>query len=176
MRDELTNGSIESFEPTQPTSPAPSRSGTPPPFCDDQQSPGAFNGMYRPSYFNLLFDRDRRRGSMASSATSVEGSGTPVLEGLYSSSGRSVISDDRTATNSGRHRSSTAYSSNFSGTTPGIMTPGYMHPEHVRRQEPESCSTPRNAVGTPDYLAPESILGTGQDAMVDWVNANKSLH
>ncbi|KAI8141200.1 hypothetical protein BJV82DRAFT_619670 [Fennellomyces sp. T-0311] len=167
-RDELTNGSVESFEPTQPTSPAPSRSGTPPPFCDDQQSPGALNGMYRPSYFNLLFDHDRRRGSMASSATSAEGSGTPVLEGLYSSSGRSVISDDRPATSSGRHRSSTAYSSNFSGTTPGIMTPGYMHPEHVRRQEPDDCSSPRNAVGTPDYLAPESILGTGQDAMVDW--------
>lgn len=31
-------------------------------------------------------------------------------------------------------------------------------------------STPRQAVGTPDYLAPESILGTGQDSMVDWVN------
>ncbi|CAO3680429.1 unnamed protein product [Rhizopus stolonifer] len=29
-------------------------------------------------------------------------------------------------------------------------------------------STPRQAVGTPDYLAPESILGTGQDSMVDW--------
>ncbi|KAI7898111.1 uncharacterized protein BX663DRAFT_462531 [Cokeromyces recurvatus] len=26
----------------------------------------------------------------------------------------------------------------------------------------------RHAVGTPDYLAPESILGTGQDSMVDW--------
>jgi hypothetical protein len=28
---------------------------------------------------------------------------------------------------------------------------------------------PKIAVGTPDYLAPESILGTGQDSMVDWV-------
>ncbi|KAI8881429.1 Pkinase-domain-containing protein, partial [Backusella circina FSU 941] len=26
----------------------------------------------------------------------------------------------------------------------------------------------KQAVGTPDYLAPESILGTGQDSMVDW--------
>jgi serine/threonine-protein kinase RIM15 len=26
----------------------------------------------------------------------------------------------------------------------------------------------QHAVGTPDYLAPESILGTGQDSMVDW--------
>jgi serine/threonine protein kinase len=28
----------------------------------------------------------------------------------------------------------------------------------------------KQAVGTPDYLAPESILGTGQDSMVDWVS------
>ncbi|KAG2228160.1 hypothetical protein INT45_009206, partial [Circinella minor] len=167
VRDELTNGSVESFEPVQPTSPAPSRSGTPPPLCDDQQL-SFNNGMYRPSYFNLLFDHDRRRGSIASSATSAEGSGTPVLDGLYSSSGRSVVSDDRPTTSSGRHRSSTAYSSNFSATTPSIMTPGYMHPEHIRRQGPDDCSSPRNAVGTPDYLAPESILGTGQDSMVDW--------
>ncbi|KAK9709568.1 rim15, signal transduction response regulator [Basidiobolus ranarum] len=27
---------------------------------------------------------------------------------------------------------------------------------------------PKTCIGTPDYLAPESILGTGQDAMVDW--------
>ncbi|KAI9270330.1 hypothetical protein BDA99DRAFT_317544 [Phascolomyces articulosus] len=172
VRDELTTngGGVGSFEPAQPTSPAPSRSGTPPSFCDtgDQQSPFN-NGMYRPSYFNLLFDNDRRRGSIASSATSAEGgSGTPVLDGLCGSSGRSVVSDDRPTTSSGRHRSSTAYSSNFSTTTPSIMTPGYMHPEHARRQDPDDCSSPRNAVGTPDYLAPESVLGTGQDSMVDW--------
>ncbi|RKP04689.1 kinase-like domain-containing protein, partial [Thamnocephalis sphaerospora] len=29
-------------------------------------------------------------------------------------------------------------------------------------------SGPKAFVGTPDYLAPESILGTGQDDMVDW--------
>lgn len=30
--------------------------------------------------------------------------------------------------------------------------------------------TPVPVAGTPDYLAPESILGTGQDSMVDWVS------
>jgi len=29
---------------------------------------------------------------------------------------------------------------------------------------------PEKCVGTPDYLAPESVLGMGQDAMVDWVS------
>ncbi|KAI9594237.1 kinase-like domain-containing protein, partial [Syncephalis fuscata] len=34
--------------------------------------------------------------------------------------------------------------------------------------EDKSPAPPKTFVGTPDYLAPESILGTGQDTMVDW--------
>jgi len=30
-------------------------------------------------------------------------------------------------------------------------------------------------VGTPDYLAPESILGLGQDSSVDWVSHLKKI-
>ncbi|KAI8136781.1 hypothetical protein BJV82DRAFT_638165 [Fennellomyces sp. T-0311] len=44
--------------------------------------------------------------------------------------------------------------------TPVLGTPGYM--------QCDRNDTPRKAVGTPDYLAPESILGTSQDSMVDW--------
>lgn len=33
-------------------------------------------------------------------------------------------------------------------------------------------ATQKNFVGTPDYLAPESILGIGMDAGVDWVSQN----
>lgn len=46
-----------------------------------------------------------------------------------------------------------------------------------RREEPSRPLAPpsdtpplRNFVGTPDYLAPESILGVGTDACVDWVS------
>jgi len=33
----------------------------------------------------------------------------------------------------------------------------------LKEEEPEKC------VGTPDYLAPECVLGMSQDVMVDWV-------
>lgn len=163
VRDELSS-SNSTFEHPQPHSPAPSRSGTPP------QSPAVLDdgtlsaNLYRPSYFNLLFDRERRRGSMASSATSGDGSSTPVTDFTPS---LTRCDTGSTQPQQQRHRSSTGYSSNFGGiATPGIITPGYMHPERMRRQEASTVG----AVGTPDYLAPESILGTKQDARVDWVS------
>lgn len=36
----------------------------------------------------------------------------------------------------------------------------------------KECDVPRRFVGTPDYLAPESILGSLQDESVDWVFAS----
>lgn len=35
-----------------------------------------------------------------------------------------------------------------------------------------SSGTQQKFVGTPDYLAPESILGIGMDAGVDWVRCS----
>ena len=52
--------------------------------------------------------------------------------------------------------------------TPILGTPGYM--------QCDRNDTPRKAVGTPDYLAPESILGTSQDSMVDWVRVACYIH
>ncbi|ORY94239.1 hypothetical protein BCR43DRAFT_461749 [Syncephalastrum racemosum] len=132
VRDELAQDN------PLPGSPAPSRSGTPPTEI-----------TMRPSYFSLLFDHERRRGSLASSTTS--GDATPTLDG----GGHYESARER------RHRSSTAQSTTLPA-TPGLITPGYFCPAE------NTNDSPRNAVGTPDYLAPESILGTGQDATVDW--------
>lgn len=75
--------------------------------------------------------------------------------------------DSPSAVRSDSHAESStvAASTAVSSRTPdvrGIATPGYMHCDRN--------DTARKAVGTPDYLAPESILGTNQDSMVDWVS------
>ncbi|KAF7723673.1 hypothetical protein EC973_001764 [Apophysomyces ossiformis] len=167
VRDEL-NTSPFGNTANLPTSPAPSRSGTPP------QSPATMsfsptNTLFRHSYFSMLLDRNRR-GSLASSASgdqsvlatpSVTGDLSSPL-GTGSSSNTPSLFDERTS----KHRASTCFTSGFSATTPGITTPGFMPLE--RHDAHDNAVSPRKAVGTPDYLAPESILGTGDDSMVDW--------
>ncbi|KAG0170786.1 hypothetical protein DFQ30_002014 [Apophysomyces sp. BC1015] len=167
VRDELSSTPFGNAT-TLPTSPAPSRSGTPP------QSPATTSfsppcTMYRHSYFNILLDRNRR-GSLASS-TSGEHSGitTPNIAADMSSSlatGSSSNTPSLLDERASRHRASTCFTSGFNATTPGLATPGFMPPE--RHENNDNIDSPRNAVGTPDYLAPESILGTGDDSMVDW--------
>ncbi|KAL1921365.1 uncharacterized protein VTP21DRAFT_11081 [Calcarisporiella thermophila] len=51
--------------------------------------------------------------------------------------------------------------SGYAPNPPSLLTPGFLFRENSRKKN-KTCA------GTPDYLAPESILGTGQDAMVDW--------
>jgi serine/threonine-protein kinase RIM15 len=147
LRDELC-------EDLAPTSPAPSRSGTPP------QSPSGFSNSsssmlpssksYKQSYFSLLFDRDRnRRGSLASSGSGGDSSISSILN-----------NEDEPKSSTGRKRTSSGLVAS------GLTTPGYVHSDRVCSND--KVGGAQHAVGTPDYLAPESILGTGQDSMVDW--------
>lgn len=187
VRDELSNGPLGML----PSSPAPSRSGTPP------QSPSASavlsNGkLYKHSYFSLLFEREKtRRGSLASSASGGGGaessnsttnpslphtlnetapSSMPLLpshaqEDILNNTGSSNISVATAPARPHRQRTSSGLLSS------GLTTPGYVHnPTSMfdNNNTGYNDTNQENAVGTPDYLAPESILGTGQDSMVDW--------
>ncbi|RCI03653.1 hypothetical protein CU098_002600, partial [Rhizopus stolonifer] len=139
VRDELTT--VSYHDRAQPISPAPSRSGTPPQSPADQPSTPN-GGAYRHSYFSFLFDQGRQR--------------TPSTPHVNIPEENSV-SDTRSSEHTHRRHLSSAISEPLSS---GITTKSDRH----NKEE----STPRQAVGTPDYLAPESILGTGQDSMVDW--------
>ncbi|KAI8391144.1 uncharacterized protein BYT42DRAFT_183352 [Radiomyces spectabilis] len=159
VRNELSSSPFDN-EAALPTSPAPSRSGTPPhsPASSLISSAGP---MYRHSYFNLLFDRGpKRRGSIGSS---VSGDGT--TPGMAVDTGTSSVASGYTEERIPRHRTSSAAFSNITPTTPGILTPSLLATERIDNEQ-KGCA--KRAVGTPDYLAPESILGTGQDSMVDW--------
>lgn len=142
VRDELTTAAFSDTQ--QPTSPAPSRSGTPPQSPADQIT-SPTGTIYRHSYFSLLFD--------PKSGTSTPSGVNPAInENAFMSGASSETRHHR------RHLSN--------------VLPESLNSTHSRNSKKpfEKSSGPRQAVGTPDYLAPESILGTGQDSMVDWVS------
>lgn len=150
VRDELTT--VSYHDRVQPISPAPSRSGTPP------QSPAELpstpnGGAYRHSYFSLLFDQGH-------SSSSTPYSGTVNNE-------EAVINPASPETRGPDHKHRRHLSSALSESlSSGITSTSISKTDRGSKDDP----SPRQAVGTPDYLAPESILGTGQDSMVDWVN------
>lgn len=197
VRDELSNGPLSLL----PSSPAPSRSGTPPqsPSTNATMPLSGSNGkLYKHSYFSLLFDgKKNRRGSLASSAYG----GELADGGNQSSSTTSITSfvhggetvntplnlhDDLNPTTSSSSNSNSITNSNTlvstsrphrQRTSSGLLSSGLITPTafvHTADTIAENGvggdarQQQEQAVGTPDYLAPESILGTGQDSMVDW--------
>ncbi|KAF7728237.1 hypothetical protein EC973_006518 [Apophysomyces ossiformis] len=150
VRDELS-ADYRNGGRVLPTSPAPSRSGTPPHGTDNPSTTS--DGIYRHSYFSLLFDQARR------------GSGASTLEEPANAAAETSMNITPTSSNN------TAGAQRRNGTeTPNnietISATNYLHSE---RPSGKDCADNRkHAVGTPDYLAPESILGTGQDSMLDW--------
>ncbi|ORZ09533.1 hypothetical protein BCR42DRAFT_381630 [Absidia repens] len=201
VRDELSFGPDSDTTAPLPTSPAPSRSNTPPsssPIVSNNPtlSP-TFSNLYKHSYFSALFEKDRqRRGSHASSSASVGAVNeySPRLHQQqqqhhpqqqqyqshhpyhhvpsYSSSATSTPSwmDERSCYN--WHRSSNGGS--HTGKSSSSMLGKTATPNTTERTNNEFAATERQtqhdfrAIGTPDYIAPESILGTGNDSMVDW--------
>lgn len=143
VRDELNTGSFG--DRMQPHSPAPSRSGTPPQSPAEQPSTPNSNA-YRHSYFSLLFNQESTpSGSNTASNAEDTSKVTPT---------------EPRSENTHRRHLSAALSESLSNTSSMAKTTEKNAKGQVLKQ----------AVGTPDYLAPESILGTGQDSMVDWVS------
>jgi hypothetical protein len=152
VRDELTT--VSYHDRVQPISPAPSRSGTPPqsPAADLTAAPNS--GAYRHSYFSLLFDQRNPQGSPV---------GTPY-SGIINSEEAVINPGSLDLTRSTEH----GHRRHLSAAISESLSSGITSTSMVKTNKNKEESTPRQAVGTPDYLAPESILGTGQDSMVDW--------
>jgi len=197
VRDELSHGPFSLL----PSSPAPSRSGTPPqsPSTNSSMPLSSSNGkLYKHSYFSLLFDgKKNRRGSHASSASGGGGGGGESVNGASQASsfvhnGETInvplnLHDDLNPTTSSSSNSivtSTASTRpHRQRTSSGLLSSGLITPvafvhgatsaDNSNTNNTENATgdikqQQEQAVGTPDYLAPESILGTGQDSMVDW--------
>lgn len=151
VRDELTTTSYHDRE--QPTSPAPSRSGTPPQSPAEQPTTPT-GTVYKHSYFSLLFDQGHPN------------SGTSTPSVINSTANENILNQASPESRNHRRHLSSALSESLTSS-------------NLKKSEKESkertSAIPRQAVGTPDYLAPESILGTGQDSMVDWVSRYQTV-
>ncbi|KAG1114477.1 hypothetical protein G6F42_014174 [Rhizopus arrhizus] len=158
VRDELTN--VAYHDRAQPISPAPSRSGTPPQSPEEQQ-PSTPNGAYRHSYFSLLFDQNQ--GGTPSSTYS----GTINNEDAIINPASPEPRAQEQHAGHRRHLSAALSDTLASGISSTSMVKSDKG-NNNKEESSAAASAPRQAVGTPDYLAPESILGTGQDSMVDW--------
>lgn len=152
VRDELTT--LSYHDRAQPISPAPSRSGTPPESPSEELTAGPNNGAYRHSYFSLLFDQRNPQGSPV---------GTPY-SGIMNNEEAIINSGSPEVTRSVEHGHRRHISAAISDSLSSSITSSNMMKTDKSKEE----NTPRQAVGTPDYLAPECILGTDQDSMVDW--------
>lgn len=163
VRDELTN--VAYHDRAQPISPAPSRSGTPPQSPQDQQQPSTPNGAYRHSYFSLLFDQHQGGNTPSSTYSGTINNEDAIIN---PASPEPRMQHEQQPHNTGGHRRhvSAALSDTLAS---GISSTSMVHSNKGKEEGASTtAATPRQAVGTPDYLAPESILGTGQDSMVDW--------
>ncbi|KAI8334590.1 hypothetical protein BC941DRAFT_378713 [Chlamydoabsidia padenii] len=189
VRDELSYDPYSTNDAPLPTSPAPSRSNTPPLpssptiSCNTKLSP-TFSNLYKHSYFSALFERDRqRRGSQASSSSSCGGGD---FGSANDQSPRLNLHQQQYVTNYSTSATSTPgwmdernsfswHRSSNGGNQTGILSTGHGKTSLVDNAEQANDDTSKEqtqhnfrAIGTPDYIAPESILGTGNDSMVDW--------
>ncbi|KAI9825300.1 MAG: rim15, signal transduction response regulator [Thelocarpon impressellum] len=148
-----------------------------------QMTPDPARGHAFPSYFNLNREKSlgREHARHASGQRSDSG-GSETLQAMF---GSFTLSEPPTASFPGQHRRSAIEDetqSEGSG-SPDLYAlqpmPGYssagpdgtppqpsMMPPPMALFDPEDSN--RRFVGTPDYLAPETVNGIGQDEMSDW--------
>jgi serine/threonine protein kinase len=94
--------------------------------------------------------------------------GTPTSESSKDSDPVTSLASRKLQKSTLAHSSTLPPSATGSGATAPPGTSSYNNHQHRSKA---SDAGHKHFVGTPDYLAPESILGIGMDEMVDWVRS-----
>ena len=118
--------------------------------------------LFPQSYFGLLLSHNKR--SSICSSGSAENSFIGTMSAAQSAPDTPSSPAGSTHLKSGffdELQNSTSISANSLSTSTSTNNHAFINPE---KQE-----STKNFVGTPDYLAPESILGMEKNDMVDWV-------
>lgn len=122
-----------------------------------------------PGYFNLnpKILKDRRSSSSIGSAAGEAFFNNALL---FRSTGLTDHEEETTSSNSSEVRmTTTANDSTSSGGSSGNTIPvGYSNSNNVSTPLFDPTDNTKKFVGTPDYLAPETIRGIGQDERSDW--------
>lgn len=142
-------------------------------------TPAICHDHNQPSYFSLYREGSREPSRRTSGQRSDSGD-SEALSAMFRrfsvADGRTPI-EEETASDEGGSESPDPYAlqpvaSNSSSSMPRNDTPPHqppstqMPPPMMALFDPEDSD--RRFVGTPDYLAPETISGAGQDEMSDW--------
>ncbi|ANB10971.1 protein kinase RIM15 [Sugiyamaella lignohabitans] len=119
--------------------------------------PGYFN-YARSASSSYFYDHKSnvRTDSSDSERARDHNSPTPDPSGKNSTNSSMAVDETSTTTNVSQVVKSSSRTSSSSGSTPRVVL-----------YDPDDTSS-RRFVGTPDYLAPETIQGNGQDEMSDW--------
>ncbi|KAF2480481.1 hypothetical protein BDY17DRAFT_284340 [Neohortaea acidophila] len=138
--------------------------------------PAVGNDLHQPSYFNLYRDSSTSRD--LSRRTSGHRSDSADSDALSTAFRRISIAEGRTPIEEETHSEEGTpgeateghvlqpVGSNSSDSKPDTHAQLAMPPPAMALFDPEDST--RRFVGTPDYLAPETIKGAGQDEMSDW--------
>lgn len=148
-------------------------------------TPDMAGSASQPSYFNLNQSGLSRQSSRRASGYRSDSAGSDSLNGMF----RTFSLNDNANTNEPPAPSPSMYSANMAEDD-GQSEPGespYLYPIQSIFSNPAAHNTPpqqsmlppvmalfdpedhdRRFVGTPDYLAPETINGVGQDEISDW--------
>jgi serine/threonine-protein kinase RIM15 len=148
-----------------------------------QMTPDLAGSLGQPSYFNLNRENSLNRESRRSTGHRSDSGGSESLNAMFSSFSLNDTSSQAQQIFNQRKAPIDEMSETDQNASPDILTLSQVPSQAVSEQKstpPQTSMMPppmalfdpddanRRFVGTPDYLAPETVNGVGQDERSDW--------